>query len=630
MTQEHAERPSMMRHFVVGSAALMAMLLYLDRFCVSVAQPYIEQDLGLSTLQMGLFFSAFFLTYALCQVPSGWLTDRFGSRVMLVVYVLTWSFFTAMMGLSYGFIMLILMRAAYGVGQSGAYPTSASIISKWVPFSNRGTASSIVAVGGRVGGAIAPILTAFLIVLFVPVSRSSLFEADELRKADKLCYTVAPLPEGKADDAPSDGKQADTRERPPSAEHIWGLLSTESQSAIEEIAEKYRPVADQIAELEEEAASLKRQRRFIAARDKAEAADVLRIKLSDAQKTRVAAALNEIVRSREFCSQDQKTFERVFDGVVLKSAAEDLRERIAAGETLTDDEMQRLNRLVLETLYPDALGNVYVAGWRPVMITYGAFGLIVAALLWVTLRNRPEEHPRCNAAELELIAAGRPENAASPHGKTGGIPWGPLLRSRSMWLNSIAQVGTNIGWVFIVTWFPNYLLKAHNVTDPITRGWMASIPLFVGWFGMLGGGRLTDYCAGRFGVKWGRRIPWGGSRFIAIAAFLACPYLGSPWAVTAAMSLVAFSTDLGTASAWAFTQDVGGKYVGSVLGWGNMWGNLGATVSPILLAWVFSDFGFNVMFQVCAAAFVLAGFCVLGIDATISLDPDAERDGTVE
>lgn len=63
-----------------------------------MAEPYIKQDLKLSTFQISFFFSVFFLSYALCQVPAGWLSDRFGARVMLVIYVLTWSFFTAMMG----------------------------------------------------------------------------------------------------------------------------------------------------------------------------------------------------------------------------------------------------------------------------------------------------------------------------------------------------------------------------------------------------------------------------------------------------------------------------------------------------------------------------------------------------
>ena len=133
----------------------------------------------------------------------------------------------------------------------------------------------------------------------------------------------------------------------------------------------------------------------------------------------------------------------------------------------------------------------------------------------------------------------------------------------------------------------------------------------LGWIGMLSGGKLTDFCVAKVGLKWGRRIPRGGSRFIGVLAFLACLVLDSPWAATVAMSVVAISTDLGTASGWAFCQDVGGNNVGSVLGWGNMWGNLGATVSPVLLAIIIETpaWGYVAVFVVCAGAFVISGIC---------------------
>ncbi|MCH8830836.1 MAG: MFS transporter, partial [Planctomycetes bacterium] len=377
--RENGPRPTRTRHFVIGAGALMAALLYLDRFCVGIAEPYIKQDLGLTTMQMGYFFSAFFLTYALCQVPSGWLTDRFGSRLMLVVYVLTWSFFTAMMGMSYGFIMLLLMRAAYGIGQAGAYPTSSSIISKWVPFSNRGKASSVIAVGGRVGGAIAPVLTAFLIVAFVPVSRSSLFEPDDLLQADQLGYEIAPRKKT---------KKKSGKAKPPSQAELrrnryWSILSSDSKRIVAEVAGEYAKVAEKIAKLEKQAGQLKKQRDFSGAQSKTEEADQLRLSVDDRQKSQIAGAINELVKSPKFCTRNDETF----SDVQLKSAAEKLRARLDAGESLSDDETQRLNRLLLETLYPNALGKVYVAGWRPVMITYGAFGLLIALLLWTTLRN---------------------------------------------------------------------------------------------------------------------------------------------------------------------------------------------------------------------------------------------------
>ncbi|MCP4816375.1 MAG: MFS transporter, partial [Planctomycetaceae bacterium] len=105
---------------MIAVSTVMGILLYLDRFCIGIAEPFIRQDLGLTKQQMGIFMSAFFWPYALAQIPAGWLADRFGARKMMTIYILAWSFFTAMMGLANGFIMLVAMRAAYGLGQAGA------------------------------------------------------------------------------------------------------------------------------------------------------------------------------------------------------------------------------------------------------------------------------------------------------------------------------------------------------------------------------------------------------------------------------------------------------------------------------------------------------------------------------
>jgi ACS family glucarate transporter-like MFS transporter len=110
-----------------------------------------------------------------------------------------------------------------------------------------------------------------------------------------------------------------------------------------------------------------------------------------------------------------------------------------------------------------------------------------------------------------------------------------------------------------------------------------------------------------------------------MAAFLACVPFASPWAVTGALCLVAIATDLGTAATWAFLQDVGGRHVGSVLGWGNMWGNFGAALSPLILDWIIGPGRWGACFCACAAAFLLSGVAALGIDARIPIvPPDAE------
>jgi ACS family glucarate transporter-like MFS transporter len=107
-----------------------------------------------------------------------------------------------------------------------------------------------------------------------------------------------------------------------------------------------------------------------------------------------------------------------------------------------------------------------------------------------------------------------------------------------------------------------------------------------------------------------------------MAAFLACIVLRSPWEVTLALCVVSLGTDLGTPAVWAYCQDVGGRHVGSVLGWGNMWGNFGAFLSPILLAWVVGRAGYHAMFWTCAGAFLAAGVSSLFINASRPVVPE--------
>ena len=125
---------SYVRYRVIFACMLMSVLLYLDRFCISFAEIFIKDDLGLSDEQIGVVLSAFFFSYALFQVPSGWLSDRFGARTMLTVYILMWSLFTALTGFVTGFVMLLIFRLGFGIGQAGAYPTSANLVSKWMPW----------------------------------------------------------------------------------------------------------------------------------------------------------------------------------------------------------------------------------------------------------------------------------------------------------------------------------------------------------------------------------------------------------------------------------------------------------------------------------------------------------------
>ncbi len=160
-----SDAPTKVRFHVIGATTLAALMLYLDRICIAeIAKlDQFKLDLDLSEKQVGVVFSAFFFSYAFAQVPAGWLSDRFGARKMMPTFIVIWSICTMLTGLATGFLMLMIARLCFGVAQAGCYPTAGSLVKRWIRLPRRGTASSIVSFGGRLGGAIAPVLTAWLL-----------------------------------------------------------------------------------------------------------------------------------------------------------------------------------------------------------------------------------------------------------------------------------------------------------------------------------------------------------------------------------------------------------------------------------------------------------------------------------
>lgn len=408
------------RYQIILATTLAAVMLYLDRVCIAEIAKLDEfrESLGLTETQTGSIMSAFFFTYALSQVPAGWLSDRFGARLMLPLYICVWSLCTLATGLATGFAMFLVFRLLFGIAQAGCYPTAGSLIRRWIEVPRRGTASSIVSFGGRIGGAIAPLLTVWLL-----------------------------------------------------KDHL---------------------------------------------------------------------------------------------------------------------------------------------SWRGVLTLYGSVGFLVAAYFWWICRESPDQHPGCDAVERERI---RGDQAIEEHQPAADFPpIGPLLRSVDMWMMCILQYGINIGWVFLVTWLPKYLKDVKHI-DATIGGLMSTIVLMAGVVGMLCGGPLTDFAARHLGIRWGRTLPMVICYSIAVIAYLACMRLDSAVAFLVAVSLIAFVTDLSVPSIWAYMQDVGGKNTAAYFGWGNMWGNLGAATTPLLVPIVLQNWDANKdwheAFWLFSGGYLLAAVCAL-------------------
>ncbi|MEM5451173.1 MFS transporter [Paraburkholderia sp. BR14263] len=159
----NARSRSRIRWWVAGLMWAAIAINYIDRTVLSAAAPRIQSQFHLSAVEMGVVMSAFFWSYALLQLPAGFLADRLGQKKVLGFAVLWWSLATAATGVANGFKSLVALRVALGVGEAGAYPSNAGIASKWFPRSERATVAGIFDSGSKLGGAIAlPLIAAML------------------------------------------------------------------------------------------------------------------------------------------------------------------------------------------------------------------------------------------------------------------------------------------------------------------------------------------------------------------------------------------------------------------------------------------------------------------------------------
>jgi MFS family permease len=139
---------------------------YIDRLAINLALPSIGAEFGLGHTQQGMVISAFFLSYALCQIPGGLLADRFGSRRVVSWSLLIWSLFTALTGTAWAFAVLLAIRFVFGVGQ-GVYPAAAmkAVAERTAP-GQRMTATGWAQSSNAFGAVLAPLIAAPIIAVW--------------------------------------------------------------------------------------------------------------------------------------------------------------------------------------------------------------------------------------------------------------------------------------------------------------------------------------------------------------------------------------------------------------------------------------------------------------------------------
>lgn len=226
--------------------------------------------------------------------------------------------------------------------------------------------------------------------------------------------------------------------------------------------------------------------------------------------------------------------------------------------------------------------------WRFIFQMYALVGIVWSIVFLLLFRNTPEQHPRVNASEVQLIRAGATANEHAPNLKKDRFFTLAnvlvLLGSVNLWAICIQSFFRAAGYNFFVTFFPEFLTKKFENVDAAQAGVYSKWPLIGVVIGGLIGGFVVDRILARTGNRWLSRSLVAAISLLLTAGFTFVSF----YATTAGgfVVLIAVGAALsGCASpvAWAATIDVGGRHTSVVAGVMNMAGCIsGVLVTPIL------------------------------------------------
>lgn len=158
-------KPTNVRWVVFGLACGTSWILYLHRYTFALIKPELKEQFGWTKTELGLLDSAFFLAYTLFQIPCGILADALGVRYFLTAMILLWSAALALNAAAPNLAWMRGARAAFGVGQAGAYAVLSRITRFWFPASVRTAVQGWVGIFfGRIGGASSNLLFASFLI----------------------------------------------------------------------------------------------------------------------------------------------------------------------------------------------------------------------------------------------------------------------------------------------------------------------------------------------------------------------------------------------------------------------------------------------------------------------------------
>ncbi|MDN0077621.1 MFS transporter [Crenobacter sp. SG2303] len=164
MTTNSPAKNTTRRWRIGGLLGIGVLVNYFDRISLSVAAPQLQHEFHLSAGDIGLLFSAFFWTYALLQIPTGMVLDRFGVTRVGRWGAFLWGVASTLTAFAGGFGGIFLARALLGVAEAPGFPVSSKATGYWFPRRERAMATAIFDAAAKFSNVLGVPLVALAVV----------------------------------------------------------------------------------------------------------------------------------------------------------------------------------------------------------------------------------------------------------------------------------------------------------------------------------------------------------------------------------------------------------------------------------------------------------------------------------
>lgn len=145
-----------LRWWIAALLFLSTVINYIDRQTLSVLSPVLTRELNLSPIEYSNILTAFLAAYTVMYVGSGFLVDRWGTRLSLSIFMVWWSVANMLHAFAQGVWSLGILRFLLGMGESGNFMAAFKAVSEWYPAKERAFVNGLINGGAAIGAVIAP------------------------------------------------------------------------------------------------------------------------------------------------------------------------------------------------------------------------------------------------------------------------------------------------------------------------------------------------------------------------------------------------------------------------------------------------------------------------------------------